>query len=106
MGIEGFHPIIKPYLRPTDLTEFRGKKLAVDASAWLHRGIFSSAADIFRGNLWWNERGVDPPYVDFCLKMATDGLLSKGISPVFVFDGAPSPMKADEKQRRAGMYSG
>lgn len=71
MGIEGFHPVIKPYLTPVALSEYKGKTIAVDASAWLHRGIFSCAPDLFKKNLYWELNQTDPPYVVYCMKMVS-----------------------------------
>ena len=81
MGIDGLHPVLRPYLRSISLSEYTGKRVGCDASAWLHRGAVACAADLAQGNRWWIERGVHAPYVDFCLKML-DMLRANGVKPV------------------------
>ncbi len=81
MGIDGLHPVLRPYLTSIDLSTYAGKRVGCDASAWLHRGAVGCAADLAQDNKWWLERGVHPPYTEFCLKML-EMLRSKGVKPV------------------------
>lgn len=38
MGISGLLPFVKDATTDVDLKQYSGKRIAVDASAWLHRG--------------------------------------------------------------------
>ena len=41
MGIPGLLPLLAPIARPVSLDRYRGLAAAVDAMAWLHRGIYA-----------------------------------------------------------------
>ncbi|KAK9816211.1 hypothetical protein WJX74_006830 [Apatococcus lobatus] len=101
MGIDGLHPVLRPYLTTIDLSVYAGKRVGCDASAWLHRGAVGCAMELAQGTKPWLDRGAQPPYVEFCLRML-DMLRSKGVKPVVVFDGGALPAKLmTHKQRRA-----
>ena len=42
MGICGLLPFVKNYGRPSNLREFSGQKAAIDASCWIHKGLYVS----------------------------------------------------------------
>lgn len=93
MGVSGLHPIIKPICTQAHLSDFHGKRAAVDASSWLHKGAFSCARDL----------GYEKPtrrYIDYCI-FRVKMMLHFGVRPTLVFDGAPLPMKAAENARRS-----
>lgn len=81
MGIDGLHPVLRPYLTTIDLSIYSGKRVGCDASAWLHRGSVGCATELAQGTKPWLERGLHPPYVDFCLRML-EMLRCKGVRPV------------------------
>lgn len=58
-----------------------------------------AARDLALGSRPWEQRGYDPPWVEFCLKM-TYVLRSAGATPVLVFDGCRLPAKAATNQQR------
>ncbi|KAK9812892.1 hypothetical protein WJX72_005315 [[Myrmecia] bisecta] len=99
MGINGLHPVIKPYLRPIQLSKFHGQRVGCDAFAWLHRGACGCATELATGHRWWEERNMPPPYVEFCLRMLAM-LKSNGVVPVVVFDGGSLPAKAGTQDAR------
>ena len=49
MGISGLLPFVKKASRPSFLREFKGKVAAVDTYCWLHRGAFSCAEKLAKG---------------------------------------------------------
>lgn len=49
MGIEGLLPLLKSILRPTHVSAYRGKRVAIDGYAWLHRGSYACAAELTLG---------------------------------------------------------
>ncbi|KAF2368395.1 ABC transporter-like [Trinorchestia longiramus] len=49
MGITGLLPFVKKASRPCFLHEFAGKVAAVDTYCWLHKGAFSCAEKLVRG---------------------------------------------------------
>ena len=46
MGITGLLPFLKGIQRNVHISSFRGKKVAVDAYGWLHKGAYSCAAQL------------------------------------------------------------
>lgn len=49
MGISGLLPFLKKSSRNTHIRELKGKTVAVDAYCWLHKGAFSCADKIVKG---------------------------------------------------------
>lgn len=52
MGISGLHKELRPYSRLISLQEYAGKRVGVDAYAWLHRGCCACATELATGNHW------------------------------------------------------
>ncbi|KAJ9523929.1 hypothetical protein QJQ45_022403, partial [Haematococcus lacustris] len=50
MGITGLLPILEPITRERHLRSYRGKRVAVDAYAWLYKGAYACSKDLFLGN--------------------------------------------------------
>lgn len=50
MGIQGLIPFLDKASTPTNVSEFFGKTVAVDAYCWLHKGAFSCADKLARGD--------------------------------------------------------
>ncbi|QBM87948.1 exonuclease-1 [Metschnikowia aff. pulcherrima] len=85
MGVTGLLQQLKEIQHKTTLSQYSGKKLAVDTYGWLHRGLISCAQDLC----------TDAPtrgYVTSVMKKV-DMLRHFGVEPVMVFDGAPLPTK-------------
>jgi exonuclease-1 len=93
MGVQGLLPLISPVSRVVALTDFSGKRIAIDGFVWLHRPRFHA-----------RELVKDPttdrilPYLNTRLQR----VLGCGVTPVIVFDGQSLPQKAatDAKRHR------
>jgi len=115
MGIAGLLPALKSIQKQRHLSEFSGKKVAIDAYVFLHRGVYTCSTELaldepttkcvycsefpvpFKAHL------VLSRYVRYA--MAKFRLLRHhGIEPYIVFDGGPLPAKkgteVERKQRR------
>ena len=46
MGITGLLPFLKEVQREVNVSSFRGRKVAVDAYCWLHKGSYSCAMQL------------------------------------------------------------
>ncbi|XP_077494051.1 exonuclease tos [Amblyomma americanum] len=93
MGIQGLLPFVQKATRQANIKEFRGKTAAVDTYCWLHKGAFSCAERLVKGE-------KTDAYVTYCMKMA-DLLIMSGVRPILVFDGRHLPSKkVTEKKRR------
>ncbi|KAJ9523497.1 hypothetical protein QJQ45_007204 [Haematococcus lacustris] len=97
MGIKKLLEILKPITSERHLRSYRGKRVAVDAYAWLYMGAYACSTELFRGT-------YTDKFVSFC--MSRIQLMQKhGIEPVVVFDGCDLPMKNDEQdERRRRVY--
>ena len=49
MGIQGLIPFLEKVSQPTNVAEFSGGTAAIDAYCWLHKGVFSCAEKVARG---------------------------------------------------------
>ena len=49
MGITGLLPFLKGIQKQMNIASFRGKKVAVDAYCWLHRGAYSCPMQLVMG---------------------------------------------------------
>ena len=93
MGITGLLPFLKKASRPTHISEFRDKTVAIDVYCWLHRGAFGCADKLVLGQ-------KTDGYITYVMKYV-DLLLYHNIKPIMVFDGRNLPSKAEtEKKRR------
>jgi 5'-3' exonuclease len=70
-----------------NISDFAGKRLAIDASGWLHRALFAVAEDWVDSNCKDNQL-----YVDHVVSHAKF-LLSRNVTPVLVFDGRRNILK-------------
>eukprot|EP00923_Selenidium_pygospionis_P027209 GHVN01048891.1.p1 GENE.GHVN01048891.1~~GHVN01048891.1.p1 ORF type:complete len:304 (-),score=46.24 GHVN01048891.1:744-1547(-) len=96
MGIQGLLGALDSRCkREAHISEFSGQRAAIDAYAWLHRGAYSCASALVRG-----EAGVTR-HLQFCLSRI-DLLKRHNVTPVVVFDGMALPSKqgTDEQRRR------
>ncbi|XP_030384591.1 exonuclease 1 [Scaptodrosophila lebanonensis] len=93
MGITGLIPFLEKASVELNLKQIRGSTVAIDTYCWLHKGVFSCADKLARGE-------DTDLYVQYCLKYV-NMLLSHDIKPILVFDGQHLPAKAlTEKRRR------
>ena len=92
--------VLRPWLTPVSVSKYAGKRAAVDAYSWLHKGAYSCALELGTGDRWWARAKRDAPYVRYCVHRA-QMLRHFGITPVIVFDGDRLPAKGgEEKERR------
>jgi exonuclease-1 len=94
MGISGLLPLLKACMTERHISELRGKRVAVDGYAWLHKGTYGCCVDLACGkeNFSW---------IKYCLYYI-DMLLSFNIHVTMVFDGADLPAKrVTEVERRS-----
>ncbi|XP_062863341.1 exonuclease 1 [Trichomycterus rosablanca] len=93
MGIQGLLQFIKDAGEPVHVGKYRGQSVAVDTYCWLHKGAFSCAEKLAKGE-------PTDQYVSYCMKFV-EMLLSYDIKPILVFDGRNLPSKQEvEKARR------
>ncbi|XP_040906029.1 exonuclease 1 [Toxotes jaculatrix] len=93
MGISGLLQFLKDAAEPISVKKYRGQTVAVDTYCWLHKGAFSCAEKLAKGE-------PTDQYVWYCMKFV-DMLLTFGVKPVLVFDGRNLPSKREvEKARR------
>lgn len=92
MGITGLIPFLEKSSSKVHLHDLKGCTVAVDTYCWLHKGVFSCADKLCRGE-------DTDMYVTYCLKYV-DMLLSYNIKPILVFDGRHLPAKALTERRR------
>ncbi|GBN68742.1 Exonuclease 1 [Araneus ventricosus] len=93
MGITGLLPFVKNSCRPANIKDFSGATVAVDAYSWLHKGAFSCAEKLVKGE-------KTDGYVYYCMKQL-NLLLEAGLKPIMVFDGCNlSSKEGTEKKRR------
>ncbi|XP_068227346.1 exonuclease 1 isoform X2 [Palaemon carinicauda] len=92
MGIQGLLPFLKKASRPAHLREFKGQTAAVDAYCWLHKGAFSCADKLVRGE-------PTDGYVIYVMRQINQ-FLNNDIKPILVFDGCHLPSKAVTESKR------
>ncbi|VEU20374.1 DEKNAAC101177 [Brettanomyces naardenensis] len=93
MGISGLLPALKAIQYPTTLERYRGKTLAVDTYAWLHKAAFSCSMQLVLGE-------PTTAYIDYIVRRI-NMFAHFGITPYLVFDGDYLPSKSGtEKERR------
>ncbi|ORX39598.1 PIN domain-like protein [Kockovaella imperatae] len=93
MGIQGLLPMLKEIQESGHIEHFRGKRLAVDAYVWLHKGAFGCAEALVKGQ-------VNTKFVDYAMHRVRL-LRHYGIEPYIVFDGGPLPAKKVTEVARA-----
>ncbi|KAK4287224.1 hypothetical protein Pmani_039699 [Petrolisthes manimaculis] len=92
MGIQGLLPFLKKASREAHLRDFKGQTAAVDAYCWLHKGAFSCADKLVRGE-------PTDGYVIYMMKQISL-MLNNYIKPILVFDGCNLPSKAGTELKR------
>jgi DNA excision repair protein ERCC-5 len=84
MGVRGLWSLVEPAARPTQLESLRQKRIAVDASIWIHQ--FMRTMRDKEGNALRNGH-----LLGFFRRICK--LLFFDIKPVFVFDGGAPTLK-------------
>ncbi|XP_041865525.1 exonuclease 1 [Melanotaenia boesemani] len=103
MGISGLLQFIKDAAEPINVKKYKGQTVAVDTYCWLHKGAFSCAEKLAKGE-------PTDQYVWYCMKFV-DMLLNFSVKPVLVFDGRNLPSKqevetARRERREANLQKG
>jgi len=93
MGIKGLLPALNDIIHVSHLEAFRGKIVAVDTYAWLHRAVYACSLELCLGET--TER-----HIEWCLQRLAL-LEAYDIKPVFVFDGERLPLKHNTEASRA-----
>ena len=92
MGISGLLPLLEGAAEAAHISQFRGRRCAIDGYAWLHKGVKCCALEMYR-------RQPCTGFVDYCMRLI-DLLLRNGVTPLMVFDGARLPAKAGTEAAR------
>lgn len=92
MGIKNLLLLLKAITVKSKISSFSGKTAAIDASAWIYKGIYSCVWELAR----------DIPthgYLNYTIKMV-NLLLKNSIKPILVFDGLILPLKENVINKR------
>ncbi|XP_037543965.1 exonuclease 1 [Nematolebias whitei] len=92
MGISGLLQFIKDAAEPVNVKKYKGQTVAVDTYCWLHKGAFSCAEKLAKGE-------PTDQYVQYCMKFV-DMLLNFGVKVILVFDGRNLPSKQEVERAR------
>ena len=93
MGIPGLLKELNALVgRDGHISAYRGQRVAVDASGWLHRSTYGCALDLLLG--------VPTTAYLTVLRTLLLTLLDHSVVPILVFDGAHLPAKAATTQQR------
>jgi len=96
MGINGLHNFLKEAIDKIHIKEYSGQRVAIDTYCWIHKGCFSCADKLAKGE-------KTDLYVKYCMKFI-NLLLQYNITPVLVFDGcnleAKKEVELERRQRR------
>lgn len=86
MGIKGLLQAVKPLMKTSHVSEYRGKRVAIDGYCWLHKAVYGCCVELCNGQ-------KSQAWIAYCLSFL-DMLLRNGVLVTMVFDGASLPMKA------------
>ncbi len=87
MGIKDLLQNVNGIVEDKHITDFSGGRVAIDASGWLHKGLYGAAEDLVDNNFEDTQL-----YVDFILSRVRT-LMLNNVEPVVVFDGKRSTLK-------------
>jgi exonuclease-1 len=93
MGIQGLLPMLKSVIHDDHISSLKGRRLAVDTYAWLHKAAYSCASDLCEGR-------TTTKWISYILYMV-DMLLEFNIEVTLVFDGKELPAKMGTEKDRA-----
>lgn len=92
MGIPGLLEHLRSITEKKHLSEYKGKRAAVDAHCWLHRAKFSCITELMNG--------IDTDkFVAYFMDMI-NLLIAHEIKPLIVFDGRQLPAKCEKNEER------
>lgn len=102
MGIKGLHKGLKFCSEKANIRKFSGKTIAVDASSWLHKSVYSVSAKYVEA---MEKRRLDPHCVRVSARYISSRcrelLNSFRIAKIMlVMDGKRCPLKADTNDER------
>ncbi|CAO3610273.1 unnamed protein product [Cunninghamella echinulata] len=92
MGISGLLSVTKSIQKSIHIKEYSGRRVAVDANVWLHKGAFICAKELVMGE-------PTTVYVSYFMKQI-NMLLHFNVIPVVVFDGDSLPIENIAKTQR------
>lgn len=100
MGVHNLWRLLELFSSPTLPQEWKGKRVAIDASIWMAQFRHASRKRPRQGDFHTtsNDSHDESRLEGFLSRILK--LLFYGIIPVFVFDGPASTLKRDEAQRR------
>lgn len=93
MGITGFLPLLKPITKDNHISAYRGRRIAVDGYAWLHKATYGCCVELATGK-------ESDQWIIYCVYFI-DMLLSFNVKVHMVFDGANLPAKRSTEVARA-----
>ena len=93
MGITGLLPLLKSVTHKVHISQYRGKRVAIDGYAWLHKSIYSCSIQLATS-------GESTEWIAFCMRLV-DKLLEFDIQVIMVFDGDELPAKKGTESIRA-----
>eukprot|EP00918_Siedleckia_nematoides_P089209 GHVU01196102.1.p1 GENE.GHVU01196102.1~~GHVU01196102.1.p1 ORF type:complete len:113 (+),score=8.02 GHVU01196102.1:256-594(+) len=88
MGVTGLLKAVAGIQTPAHIRDFRNKRVAIDGHAWLHRGAYCCATELYLGS-------HRAQHVDFCMKRLSL-LIGFGVIPV-----RPPLRQAERESARA-----
>ena len=93
MGIKGLLQQLKDITLDTNIANYKGRRVGIDAYVWLHQKTFGCATQIC----------LQQPTSSYILSFMKEIklLISHGVIPVVVFDGTYLPLKAGVEEERA-----
>lgn len=92
MGIDGLLALLKPVIQKEHLTNFRNKRVAVDAKAWLYKGCYGYTFEL-------NQQVDTNDFMYYVMQMV-QLLRHYSIDPILVFDGRSLSMKGETNDKR------
>ena len=85
-------PCLKSITTNVNVREYEGKRVAVDAYCWLHKGAYACSYELCQSI-------PTDKYIKYCLHRVKM-LQHNNITPVLVFDGGPLPNKRIQEEKR------
>ena len=95
MGIQGLLQAVQKNVEVLPIASFKGQRIAIDISGWLHKGVYFTVEDLVDSNFRDSQL-----YVDFILNRI-QVLATVGIIPVVVFDGKRNYLKSETNDKRS-----
>lgn len=104
MGINGLLKGLKNYSRKSHICEFSHQSIAVDASSWLHKSVYSISehyVESYEKSRVWTDRKCVDVSQKYIAKRCRELFLNANLRKIYlVFDGKRCPLKARTNQER------